>query len=188
MGLVSKLIDVIVAMPSFLVVLAFVFLYGSSGMAHAVLGNTVDLSAFLASPAGVVAAEVTFFTPFVIRPLLAAYSRVPPAQLNVAASLGASPARVFALVLLPEIVPALAASGGLTVLLTLNQFGIVAFTGGKGVETIPTKIYTSGIITADIPTAAVYASIQIILSLTLFGGFQLLVRQLSGGRTARRRI
>ncbi|QUR68077.1 2-aminoethylphosphonate ABC transporter permease subunit [Mycobacterium spongiae] len=184
-GLASKLIDVIVAMPSFLVVLAFVFLYGRSGAAHAILGDSVDFSTFLSSPVGVVAAEVTFFTPFVIRPLLAAYSQLPPAQLNVAASLGASPLRVFAIVLFPEIVPALAASGGLTVLLTLNEFGIVAFTGAKGVRTIPTQIYTTGIVTADVPAAAVYACVQIILSLVLFGGLRLLARRLAGRRGGR---
>lgn len=181
-GIASKLIDVIVAMPSFLVVLAFVFLYGKSGAAHAIIGDSVDFSTFLSSSTGIVFAEVTFFTPFVIQPLLAAYSQLPPAQLNVAASLGASPLRVFTHVLFPEIVPALSASGGIAVLLTLNEFGIVAFTGAKGVQTIPTQIYTTGIVTADVPAAAVYACTQIVLSLALFGGFRLLTRQLGGRR------
>ena len=84
--------------------------------------------------------------------------------------------------LFPEIVPALSASGGIAVLLTLNEFGIVAFTGAKGVQTIPTQIYTTGIVTADVPAAAVYACTQIVLSLALFGGFRLLTRQLGGRR------
>ena len=46
---------------------------------------------FLYTPAGVITAEITFFTPFVVRPLLAAFALMPRAQLDVAASLGASP-------------------------------------------------------------------------------------------------
>lgn len=167
---VSKSIDSIVALPSFLIVLAFIFVYGGSGIASVATG--LDLRNFLSSQWGIVAAEITFFTPFVLRPVLAAYAQFPTAQLNAAASLGASPWRVFTRVILPEIVPAVTAGGGLTLLLTLNEFGIVAFTGAQGAQTIPIRIYTAGIVTADIPAAAVYACVQIVLSLALYFGYR----------------
>lgn len=91
-----------------------------------------------------IAAEITFFTPFVVRPLLASFSTLPRAQLDVAASLGASPLRVLRSVVMPEAWPALMAGGSLVLLLTLNEFGIVLFTGAKGVTTLPVLIYTRG--------------------------------------------
>ena len=54
-------------------------------------------------------------------------------------------------------------------LLTLNEFGIVLFTGAKGVITLPVLIYTRGIVTFDLPGAAVIATVQIALSLALYG-------------------
>ena len=169
--LVGRLIDTVLALPSFLITLAFTFLYGTAGAVNAVIGGvTGDAPAldFLYTPAGVIAAEITFFTPFVIRPLLASFSMLPRAQLDVAASLGASPLRVLRSVVMPEAWPALMAGGSLVLLLTLNEFGIVLFTGAKGVTTLPVLIYTRGIVTFDLPGAAVIATVQIALSLSLY--------------------
>jgi len=136
----------------------------------------------LYTPAGVIAAEITFFTPFVVRPLLASFSMLPKAHLNVAASLGASPLRVFRSVVLPEAWPALTAGGGLVLLLTLNEFGIVLFTGAKGVTTLPVLIYTRGIVTFDLPGAAVIATVQIALSLSLYGAYRVAFARLTAQR------
>lgn len=170
--LVGRLIDTILALPSFLITLAFTFLYGTAGAVNAaiaaVTGDRAPALDFLYTPAGVIAAEITFFTPFVIRPLLASFSMLPRAQLDVAASLGASPLRVLRSVVMPEAWPALMAGGSLVLLLTLNEFGIVLFTGAKGVTTLPVLIYTRGIVTFDLPGAAVIATVQIALSLALY--------------------
>lgn len=171
-GLVGRLIDTILTLPSFLITLAFTFLYGTAGAVNALIaeltGSTTPVIDFLTTPLGVILAEITFFTPFVVRPLLAAFAQLPREQLDVAASLGASPWRVLRQVVLPEAWPALAAGGSLVLLLTLNEFGIVLFTGAKGVLTLPALIYTRGIVTFDLPGAAVLASVQVLLSLTLY--------------------
>ncbi|SKD28216.1 Probable ABC transporter, permease protein [Mycobacteroides abscessus subsp. massiliense] len=111
--LVGRLIDTILALPSFLITLAFTFLYGAAGAVNALIANLTGGSRleFLSSPTGVILAETTFFTPFVVRPLLAAFAIVPREQLDVAASLGASPWRVLAKVVMPEAWPALMAGG-----------------------------------------------------------------------------
>jgi 2-aminoethylphosphonate transport system permease protein len=176
--LVGRLIDTVLALPSFLITLAFTFLYGTAGAVNAAIAGATGGGApaidFLYTPAGVIAAEVTFFTPFVIRPLLASFSVLPRAQLDVAASLGASPLRVLRAVVMPEAWPALMAGGSLVLLLTLNEFGIVLFTGAKGVTTLPVLIYTRGIVTFDLPGAAVIATVQIVLSLTLYTLYRLI--------------
>ncbi len=187
-ALVGRLIDTVLALPSFLITLAFTFLYGSAGAVNALLsamtGSSSPLLDFLYTPAGVITAEITFFTPFVVRPLLAAFSLIPRAQLDVAASLGASPWMVLRTVVMPEAWPALAAGGSLVLLLTLNEFGIVLFTGAKGVITLPVLIYTRGIVTFDLAGAAVIATVQVLLSLALYG----LYRVIFGRLTARREV
>ncbi|MEU2251917.1 2-aminoethylphosphonate ABC transporter permease subunit [Nocardia xishanensis] len=173
---VGRLIDTVLTLPSFLVTLAFTFLYGTAGAVNALLadltGRDTPLLNFLHTPLGVIAAEITFFTPFVVRPLLAAFAQLPREQLDVAASLGASPWRVLRQIVLPEAWPAMAAGGSLVLLLTLNEFGIVLFTGAKGVLTLPALIYTRGIVTFDLPGAAALASVQVALSLTLYAAYR----------------
>ncbi|MCV7207578.1 2-aminoethylphosphonate ABC transporter permease subunit [Mycolicibacterium canariasense] len=177
--LVGRLIDTVLALPSFLITLAFTFLYGTAGVLNTALGLELNV---LYTPAGVIAAEITFFTPFVVRPLLAAFALIPPAQLNIAASLGASPWRVLRAVVLPEARPALMAGGSLVLLLSLNEFGIVLFTGAKGVLTLPVLIYTRGIVTFDLPGAAVIATVQVVLSLTLYLAYRKVFARMTSGR------
>ena len=182
-AVVGRLIDTVLALPSFLITLAFTFLYGSAGAVNAALtavtGADAPLLNFLYTPAGIITAEITFFTPFVVRPLLAAFSTIPRAQLDVAASLGASPLKVLRTVVMPEAWPALAAGGSLVLLLTLNEFGIVLFTGAKGVITLPVLIYTRGIVTFDLPGAAVIATVQVLLSLALYGLYRVVFARLT---------
>ncbi|WP_067548739.1 2-aminoethylphosphonate ABC transporter permease subunit [Nocardia crassostreae] len=184
--LVGRLIDTVLTLPSFLVTLAFTFLYGTAGAVNALIGEITGSGEpalnFLTTPWGVILAEITFFTPFVVRPLLAAFAQLPREQLDVASSLGASPWRVLRQVVMPEAWPALAAGGSLVLLLTLNEFGIVLFTGAKGVITLPALIYTRGIVTFDLPGAAVLASIQVLLSLTLYIGYRVIFTRLTGNR------
>jgi 2-aminoethylphosphonate transport system permease protein len=185
-AVVGRLIDTILALPSFLITLAFTFLYGTAGAANALIasitGSVSPTMDFLYTPAGVIAAEITFFTPFVVRPLLASFALLPRQQLDVAASLGASPLRVLRVVVLPEAWPALVAGGSLVLLLTLNEFGIVLFTGAKGVITLPVLIYTRGIVTFDLPGAAVIATVQVVLSLALYVTYRVVFTRLMSGK------
>ena len=176
--LVQRLVDAMLAFPSFLIALSFSFIYGGGGLLESVLGHgTVD---FLYSPWGLVLAEVTFYTPFVLRPLVAAFGQVPIEQLQVAASLGAGPWRVLRQVVLPEAWPALASGACLTLLLTMNEFGIVLFIGAKNIITLPMLVYTKGIVTFDYPGACVVAVVNVVLSAGLYVGYRWLF-----GRTGR---
>lgn len=185
---VGRLIDTVLALPSFLITLAFTFLYGTAGAVNALIvrvtGNDTGPLNFLNTPLGVIAAEITFFTPFVVRPLLAAFTQIPHEQLGVAASLGASPLRVLRQVVMPEAWPALLAGGSLVLLMTLNEFGIVLFTGAKDVVTLPVLIYTRGIVTFDLPGAAVIATVQVALSLGLYCLYRFTFNRLMGGSRA----
>jgi len=162
----SRLVDTVLAFPSFLIALAFTFLYGSAGVFGA--------GGFLYSPWGVLLAEITFYTPFVMRPALAAFGQVPGVHLDVAASLGARPGRVLGRVVLPAALPSLASGACLTLLLALNEFGIVLFLGAKGVTTLPMLVYGKGIVTFDFPAASVVALVDVAISLLLYGSYRVL--------------
>jgi 2-aminoethylphosphonate transport system permease protein len=183
--LVARLVDTILAFPSFLIALAFTFLYGTVGVVNAVaddLGAGQPLVGFLYSPWCVIFAEITFYTPFVMRPLMAAFALVPRERLEVAASLGASPWRVIRQILLPEALPALAAGGSLTLLLTLNEFGIVLFIGAKDVTTLPMLVHAKGAVTFDYPGACVVAVVEVALSLALYGLYRFVFSRTGAAR------
>jgi 2-aminoethylphosphonate transport system permease protein len=183
---VARLIDTVIALPTFLVTLAFTFIYGSAGILNAGLVELFHLSVppvdFLYSAWGVILAEVTVFTPFVMRPLMAAFSLIDPAQIEVASSLGARPFRILRQIILPAAIPALLAGGSLCLLLTVNEFGIVLFIGAKGVITLPLLIYDKAIQESDYTVACAIAVINIVLSLSLFSLYRIVVTQIGARR------
>ena len=184
---VARLIDTVIALPTFLITLAFTFIYGSSGLLNGALVETFHLAAppidFLYSAWGVILAEITVFTPFIMRPLMAAFSLIEPSQIEVASSLGARPLLIVRRIVLPAALPALLAGGSLCLLLTINEFGIVLFIGAKGVTTLPLLVYDKAIQEGDYATACACAVINIVLSLGLFGLYRTVIARL-GGRHA----
>ena len=184
--LVARLIDTFIALPTFLVALAFTFIYGSAGMLNEGLIAGLGLKSapidFLYSPWGVILAEITVYTPFVLRPLLAAFSLIDSAQIEVAGSLGARAGQIIREIILPAALPALLAGGSLCLLLTVNEFGVVLFIGAKGVITLPLMVYDKAIQEFDYPTACVVAIVNIILSLGLYSLYRVLLARLGGRR------
>ena len=182
----ARLIDTFIALPTFLVALAFTFIYGSAGMLNESLMQLLhrDLPPvdFLYSQWGVILSEVTVYTPFVMRPLLAAFSLIDPAQIEVASSLGARPMRIVSRIVRPAALPALVAGGSLCLLLTVNEFGIVLFIGAKDVITLPLLIYDKAIQQFDYTTACVIAVVNVALSLALYSLYRFVVAHFGGQR------
>ncbi|MDL2401884.1 2-aminoethylphosphonate ABC transporter permease subunit [Rhizobium mayense] len=182
----GRVIDTVIALPTFLVTLAFTFIYGSAGLLNESLMQLmhVDLPPinFLYSQWGVILAETTVYTPFVMRPLLATFSQIEQAQIEVASSLGAKPWRIVRQIILPAAMPALIAGGSLCLLLTVNEFGIVLFIGAKGVITLPVLIYSKAIQEFDYTTACVIAVVNVALSLGLYSLYRAVIAHFGGRR------
>jgi len=182
--LAARVIDSIIALPTFLVTLAFTFVYGSAGMVNEALMQLFTLPLppvdFLYSQWGVILAEITVYTPFVMRPLLAAFAGMEMAQLEVASSLGAKPGRIVRRIILPAALPALLAGGSLCLLLTVNEFGIVLFIGAKGVITLPMLIYEKAIQQFDYAGACTIAVVNVLLSLGLYALYRAVIAHLAG--------
>ncbi|MCQ3713475.1 2-aminoethylphosphonate ABC transporter permease subunit [Salmonella enterica subsp. enterica serovar Indiana] len=175
--LIGRVVDTFIALPTFLITLAFTFIYGSAGLLN---GTLMSLFAFelppvdfLYSMQGVILAEITVFTPLVMRPLMAALRQIDKSQLEAASILGAHPLRVIGQVIVPAALPALMAGGSLCLLLTTNEFGIVLFIGAKGVNTLPMMVYSKAILESDYTVACMIALINIVLSLGLFSLYRL---------------
>ena len=183
---IARLIETFVALPTFLVALAFTFIYGSAGLLNETLMHVFSLELppvdFLYSQWGVILAETTVYTPFIMRPLLATFSTFEQAQIEVASSLGARPLRIVRQVILPAALPALLAGGSLCLLLTVNEFGIVLFIGAKDVITLPLMIYGKAIQEFDYTTACVIAVVNIVLSLGLYSVYRLAISHFGGRR------
>jgi 2-aminoethylphosphonate transport system permease protein len=185
-ALVAKMIDTFIALPTFLVALAFTFIYGSAGLINqslmTAMGTQVPPVDFLYSSWGVILAEMTVYSPFVLRPLIASFSLLDPAQIEVASSLGARPMRIVREIIFPAALPALLAGGSLCLLLTVNEFGILLFIGAKGVITLPLLVYDMAIQQFDYASACVIASINVLLSLTLYSLYRVAISGLGGQR------
>jgi len=168
--LISRVIDTFIALPTFLITLAFTFIYGSAGLPDRtpLFDFALPPVDFLYSIQGVILAEITVFTPLVMRPLMAGLRQIDKSQLEAASILGAHPWRVIAEVIFPAALPALMAGGSLCLLLTTNEFGIVLFIGAKGVNTLPMMVYSKAILESDYSVACMIALINILLSLGLF--------------------
>ncbi|GAA3914024.1 2-aminoethylphosphonate ABC transporter permease subunit [Streptomyces gulbargensis] len=178
---VARSVDVFLSFPSFLITLALLFVYGTAGMANGVWTGVTGAAEgpfqFLTTPWGVLLAEITYFTPFVMRPLLAAFAQLDGAQLEVASSLGARPARIVRRVILPEALPALAAGGSLVLVMCLNEFGIVLFTGAKGVTTLPALVYSKAVLESDYAAACVVAVVNVAVSVGLYGLYRVVSKR-----------
>jgi 2-aminoethylphosphonate transport system permease protein len=186
--LVSGFIDTILAFPSFLIALSFTFLYGSAGAFNFIFMDLLHTREppidFVYTKWGVILAEITFYTPFVMRPLLAAFSHLDTALIEVAGSLGARPLQIIREIIFPEAVPALLAGGSLCLLLTLNEFGIVLFIGAKGVITLPMVIYGKAIQEFDYTAGCVAAVVNIVLSIGLYSLYRYMLSRTGGGRAS----
>jgi len=182
--LLARLIDTFIALPTFLVALAFTFIYGSAGLLNgalmAITGATLPPVDFLYSTWGVVLAEITVYTPFVMRPLLASFSLIDIAQIEVASSLGGRTRQIIREIIFPAALPALLAGGSLCLLMTVNEFGVVFFIGAKGVITLPLLIYDKAIQEFDYTAACVIAVINVALSLGLYAIYRSLVGRMGG--------
>lgn len=180
--LISRIIDTFIALPTFLITLAFTFIYGSAGLLNGALMSLFAFELppvdFLYSIQGVILAEITVFTPLVMRPLMAGLRQIDKSQLEAASILGAHPLRVIGQVIFPAALPALMAGGSLCLLLTTNEFGIVLFIGAKGVNTLPMMVYSKAILESDYSLACMVALINILLSLGLF-----MIYRLAAART-----
>ena len=112
--------------------------------------------------------------PFMILPVWAAIERVPDSYIEASADLGASGWRTFRTILMPLILPGLAAGSIFTFSLTLGDFITPTLVGGAGSDFIGNVVYQNVGIANNVPFAAAFATVPVVV----MGLYLLLARRL----------
>lgn len=133
-GMVRAVVQAVVALPlvlpptviGFYLLVALGPLTAPGRMITRLLGHPLAFSF-----GGLVVGSVLYSLPFAVQPLVAGFRAIDPALLEVAATLGASPARAFRTITLPLAKPSLIAAAVLTFTHTVGEFGVVLMLGGN---------------------------------------------------------
>ena len=105
---------------------------------------------------------VYMWLPYMILPIAAALERVPGSLLQASADLGARPGQTFRSVILPLVMPGLAAGSVFTFSLTLGDYIIPSIVGAPGYF-IGMMVYQQQGIAGNIPLAAAFSVVPIVL-------------------------
>jgi putative spermidine/putrescine transport system permease protein len=101
--------------------------------------------------------------PFMILPVWSAIERVPDSYIEASADLGARGWRTFHTILMPLILPGLAAGSIFTFSLTLGDFITPTLVGGAGSDFIGNVVYQSVGIANNVPFAAAFATVPLVI-------------------------
>jgi sulfate transport system permease protein len=155
---INALIDLPFALPTIVAGLVLLALYGPKGPAPFDIGFTRIA----------VALALAFVTlPFVVRSVQPVLMELDREMEEAAASLGAKPATVFRRVVLPNLVPAIAAGAGLAFARALGEFGsVVLISGNIPFKTEVASVFLFGQIESDNTAGA--ASVSVVLLVLSF--------------------
>ena len=175
----ARLWNVLVALPlvipSYVIALVLLSAGGNDGIVTRSLGWLgVDSLPSISGAIGAWLALVITTYPFVHLIASAALRRIDPAVSDAARGLGASPLRAFTSTVLPQLRPALAASGLLAALYTLSDFGAVSLMRFDAFTRVIYAQYQGRI---DRTPAAVLAAVLIVVVLAV-----LVIEQRTRGR------
>ena len=124
----------------------------AAGLGMLILASATGL---LASRAVLIAAHVILVLPFVIRSVAVSVANLDPALERAAASLGATPWRVFRRVTLPLLRPGLFAALLFAVIVSANEFVVSLFISTRLTEILPVAMFTYVVNYTDPTMAAV---------------------------------
>ena len=152
---VNALIDLPFALPTIVAGLVLLALYGPKGPAPFDIGFTRIA----------VALALLFVTlPFVVRSVQPVLMELDREMEEAAASLGARPRTVFARIVLPNLVPAIAAGAGLAFARALGEFGsVVLISGNIPFQTEVASVFLFGQIESDNTAGAAAVSVVLLV-------------------------
>lgn len=159
----KALLTVPFVMPSIMVALGFILLFGRSGFITSLLGRDLGV---LYSWKAILLAHAFYNFPVVVRMVSSLWARINPHYEEAAESLGARGFTLFRRVTLPMLYPAIFASSMLTFIFSFLSFAIPLILGGYRYGTIEVAIFTSIMTLLDFRTGAALAVLQMGLSFT----------------------
>ncbi len=157
-------------LPSIIVSLGFIILFGNNGLLNRSLMQLLHLNSpplrILYNLKAIIIAHAFYNFPLVVRLVSAVWSSIDPKIEDAARSLGAKEFNVFWSVTLPMILPGIMASLALTFIFSFLSFAIVLVLGGVKYATIEVNIYTLMTVLIDYKMGSALAIIQSIFSLS----------------------
>ena len=125
---------------------------------------------------GMILAHTALATPFVVITVTATLQGFNPNQIRAGASLGASPARVFFKVTLPQILPGVISGALFAFVTSFDEVVVALFIAGSEQYTLPRQMF-AGIREKYNPTIAAVAAMMIVVSVALLVSVELLRRR-----------
>ncbi|GAK60421.1 maltooligosaccharide ABC transporter, permease component [Candidatus Vecturithrix granuli] len=169
-SLLKAITTVPFVLPSIIVSLGFVLLFGNNGALNKALMAIFDLQTpplrILYSLKAIVLAHAFYNFPLVVRLVAAVWSSIDPRIEDAARSLGAREYRVFWHVTLPMLFPGILASLALTFIFSFMSFAVVLVLGGVKYATIEVNIYTLMTVLLDYKMGSALAIVQSLFSLS----------------------
>jgi len=166
------LIDIPFALPTIVAGLVLLALYGPQSPLHLDLANTRP-AIFLAF------AFVTL--PFVVRTVQPVLAELDPEAEQAAMSLGAGSFTVFRRVVLPALLPAIAAGAALSFARAISEYGtLVLLSGNRPMQTEVTSVrMLSYIENGNMASAAAVATILLVVALTVIVTLDVIQRRVA---------
>ncbi|MCK4222028.1 MAG: ABC transporter permease subunit [Dehalococcoidia bacterium] len=132
--------------PSYVFAIALIYIYGSAGILNQLSLSMFDLElptvGILYSWKGIILANIMFYMPFFIAPVFAKLETLDPSLEEAARSLGSHGFHLIRRIVLPALTPGILAGALLTLLLTLNEFGVVLYLGWGKTYTLTFALYS----------------------------------------------
>ena len=152
-GVVNSLIDLPFALPTIVAGLTLLAFYGPDSPIGANLAFTKVVLALL------------FVTlPFIVRAVQPVLLELDREMEEAAESLGASRRTVFLRVILPNLLPAIIAGGGLAFARAVGEFGsLVLITGNVPFDTQAASVFIFSLVESDAPVAASAVSVVLLV-------------------------
>jgi putative spermidine/putrescine transport system permease protein len=126
-GMLLGLVTAPLLLPTIIIGLALLLVFSQIGL--------------LATFAGLMLGHCLVALPFVVRIVLTAIRGIPPTVEEAAATLGATPLKIFYRIILPLMVPGLVAAGALAFLASFDEVVISLFLVGPQTTTLPIAIF-----------------------------------------------
>ena len=177
--LLKALSTVPFVMPTIVVAMGFVALFGSQGIVNTVLMDLLGLDAppvRIANTLTIIFMAHAFYNyAIVVRIVSALWSNLDPSLEETAKVLGAGHARTVYHVTLPLLLPAIVSSAVLAFAFSFTSFGVVLILGGSQFATLEVTIYELTAKLFRLPLAGVLSIVQILFTygfLLLYVRFQ----------------
>lgn len=158
-GLLQALVLVPFVMPTIVVGIAFRRLLME--------GGPLGWLGLDGSAVAIVAAMAFFNVSVVVRTVGTFWAGLDPRRGQAAATLGASPTRIFFTITLPALAPGIASAIGVVFLFCATAFGVVLVLGGLRYANLETEIYLLTTTQLDLSGAAALSILQLVFLLAL---------------------